>query len=570
MQRIWLFILFVSLTLIFFSCSDEEDGDTVAPTLMFSIPADQTDNVPLNSPIELQFTEKIVIAQNKTISLNGVIVQSVAYARTITITTDQPLIPSTEYVLSIPENCISDGAGNFAKPFSIRFKTFVTTSEQGNIFEAEQANLTGDATVTNTTTGFSGTGYVNTNNGNVTFTITTEKAGYYDLWMRYFSGAPKTNDLHVNGKMAASIIFPKANTWAEIKVAKLKLNAGTHTLSLIKNWGYIQLDYLKIVFDTVGPIPFNVVSSLVTTSPSPEAVRLYEFLKSNFGKKVIAGTMANHSTNIEEAIWVFNNTGKWPAMTTFDFIDHTWANQNWVKYSAPFTLGKEWWDNNGLVGLMWHWRDPLTKSGDFYTEKTTFNVSKISDTASVEYKAMIADIDVIANYLNEFKSAGIPVIWRPLHEASGKWFWWGSKGPEPCKALWKLMFDRLVKHHGLNNLIWVWTTDAADEAINWYPGDSYVDILGMDIYPGENQHGSQSVAFNKVRELFGGRKIIALSECGSVPDPALMLEYGDMWSWFMPWNGSLNRSDAHNGAEWWRKYFSYDFVLTRDKMPNLK
>ena len=51
----------------------------------------------------------------------------------------------------------------------------------------------------------------------------------------------------------------------------------------------------------------------------------------------------------------------------------------------------------------------------------------------------------------------------------------------PCKTLWRLMFDRLVNYHGLNNLIWVWTTSASDDAATWYPGDDYVDILGMDI-----------------------------------------------------------------------------------------
>jgi mannan endo-1,4-beta-mannosidase len=92
----------------------------------------------------------------------------------------------------------------------------------------------------------------------------------------------------------------------------------------------------------------------------------------------------------------------------------------------------------------------------------------------------------------------------------------------------------------------------------------------MDIYAGENQHASQYIAFNKVREFSNGKKIITLSECGSVPDPALMKEYGDTWSWFMPWNADFTRADKYNGATWWNKYFGYDYVITRDKMPSLK
>jgi len=325
---------------------------------------------------------------------------------------------------------------------------------------------------------------------------------------------------------------------------------------------------ISISFSTTDS--FYISPALVTPNPSAQAVKLYNFLKQNFGTKVISGTMANHSTNIIEANWVYNNTGKWPALTCFDFIDHTNPNQNWIKYDAPFSLGQDWWNNKGIVGLIWHWRDPLTKSGAFYTADTKFDVRKVNDANSDEYKAMIADIDVIAGYLKQFKDAGIPVIWRPLHEAAGTWFWWGARGPDACKTLWKIMFNRLVTVHGLNNLIWVWTSNTSGTALDWYPGDEYVDIIGMDIYPGANQHGSQSVEFNKVTEIFNNKKIITLSECGSVPDPALMKANGDMWSWFMPWNSDFTESDTHNGVTWWKKLFSYDYVITRDQMPDLK
>jgi mannan endo-1,4-beta-mannosidase len=569
MQRSIGFFLFYFLVFIVVSCTPEEPGDSTSPTLMSASPADTSIDVDVNAKITLEFTEKIVVAANAQIKLNNEMVLSTASARTISITTSA-FISNTQYTLVVADNSLSDVAGNFVKAFSITFKTAAAISETGTVFEAENAALTGDAAISTSSAGYSGTGFVNTNSGNVTFTIQALQTGYYTVWMRYMVNSAKTNDLYVDGKAAAAISFAATNRWTDLKVATLRLSAGSHTIALVKNWGYIQLDYLKINYDPVGPAPFNIAASLVTPNPSTQAVNLYNFLKTNFGNKIISGTTANHSTNIDEATWVYTNTGKWPALTNFDFIDHTWPNQNWVKYTAAFTLGKEWWNNNGIVSLMWHWRDPLTKSGDFYTEKTSFDVSKISDVNSPEYKAMISDIDLIAGYLKQFKEANIPVIWRPLHEAEGAWFWWGAKGAEPCKALWKLMFDRLVNYHGLNNLIWLWTTSASGNAATWYPGDNYVDILAMDIYPGANQHGSQYISFNKVREFSGGRKIITLSECGSVPDPVFMIEYGDTWSWFMPWNGDYTRSDSHNGVNWWKKFFSYDFVITRDKMPNLK
>ena len=566
--------LFILIALFFVACSSNENSDTTAPTLMESTPTDGAASVDVNTTISLKYTEQIVLVSTPQIKLNDSVVSTVVEARTLTISAK--LKSNTTYKLVVPNKTISDVAGNFAKEITITFTTAASVTIAGTIFEAENATLSADAAISNSQSGYSGTGYVNTNSGNVTFTVQTSETGYYDVYLQYIASAQKINNLYVDGLQAAEITFPTLTAWAEIKTAMLKLTAGSHTISIVKNWGYIQLDYLRVAKNTVGPVAFNIASAPVSTNPSPQLVNLYNYLKTNFNTKIVSGTMANYSTNITEATWVYNNTGKWPALTAFDFIDHTNPNQNWVNYTAPFTLGQDWWNNNGLVAFSWHWRDPLTKSGSFntfstsYPNGTTFDVTKISDPTSAEYKAMIVDIDVIAGYLKQFKNANIPVIWRPLHEAEGGWFWWGAKGAEPCKTLWKLLYDRLVNYHGLNNLIWVWTSSASTNAATWYPGDDYVDVVGMDIYPGENQHGSQYISFNKVREMTGGKKIITLSECGSVPDPALMQQYGDIWSWFMPWNGDYTESDSHNGVAWWKKFFSYDYVITRDKMPSLK
>jgi len=573
-NRIFFFFIFlVSILVSFSACKSDENNDTTAPLLISGTPSDGATSVDINTVIAINYNDRIVLSSSAQILLNDVVVPASVNSQTLTIAAT--LKAGTTYTLIIPANAISDVYGNYSKEIKITFSTAGSSNVEG-VFEAEKAVLSGDAVVSNAQSGYSGTGYVNTNSGNVTFTVQTTETGYYDVYLKYSSAGQKVNLLYVDGAQAAEITFPVSTAWTETKVAMLKLTAGSHSISIVKSWGYIQLDYLKLTKNAVGPVVFNIAAAPVSANPSTQLVNLYNYLKTSFGTSIISGTMAAHSTNIDEATWVHTQTGKWPALTGFDFIDHTNPNQNWVNYSGPFTLGQDWWNNNGLVAVSWHWRDPLTKSGSFNTystsfpQGTSFDVTKVSDPSSAECKAMIVDIDVIAVYLKQFKDAGIPVIWRPLHEAEGGWFWWGAKGAEPCKALWKLLYDRLVNYHGLNNLIWVWTTSTSANASTWYPGDNYVDVVGMDIYPGENQHGSQYISFNKVWEITGGKKIITLSECGSVPDPALMKEYGDTWSWFMPWNGDYTRSDSHNGANWWKKFFSYDYVITRDKMPALK
>ena len=112
----------------------------------------------------------------------------------------------------------------------------------------------------------------------------------------------------------------------------------------------------------------------------------------------------------------------------------------------------------------------------------------------------------------------MPVIWRPLHEAQGGWFWWGAHGAENFKELWNLMYDRLTNHHGLHNLIWEFTSIGVNgDEDEWYPGDDEVDIVGLDIYtqPTDNMSGQWTDAF----DAYNGRKMIALSETDTVVDP---------------------------------------------------
>lgn len=312
-----------------------------------------------------------------------------------------------------------------------------------------------------------------------------------------------------------------------------------------------------------------------TRTFSPEAQKIIDFLKQTYGVKTISGTMANVNWNTDEADWVYAQTGKYPALNCFDFIHHVFSPSNWINYSN-MSIVENWWKSNGLVAAMWHWNVPANSgtSGQyaFYygskSDQTLFDVSKISDENSDEYRLMIKDIDIISGYLNVLKSKDIPVIWRPLHEAAGGWFWWGAKGSTPFKMLWKLMFDRMTNYHHLNNLIWVWTSEGNDP--DWYPGDEYVDIVGRDLYPTTNVHDSQLTEFNKVKAIVSSRKMIALTECGGIPDPDLMFQKGDTWLWFMPWYGSHTRDDSQNGAAYWRKVMNNPHVITRDQMPDLK
>ena len=346
--------------------------------------------------------------------------------------------------------------------------------------------------------------------------------------------------------------------------------------------GVMNTEPVTVAFRTSEAPP--VSSTLVTSNPSPEAVRLYAFLKENFGGKTISGAMANVSWNTNEAEWVRQHTGKYPALNGFDYIHHYASSPSgWIDYGNTQVV-ENWWNNNGLVIICWHWNVPETQGSSTYafykpgsgTPSTTFDITKAVQDGTYENNTVKADLNTIAGYLLLLKEKNIPVLWRPLHEAAGGWFWWGAKGAEPLKALWKLMFDTF-EAKGLNNLIWVWTAEPNDAA--WYPGDDYVDIVGRDIY---NKTAAVEMASEYVtlKNRFPN-KIVTLSECGNVANLQEQTAQGARWSWFMPWydynrtntpgNAAFNdTAHEHANAAWWNSTFADPRVLSRDDIPDLK
>lgn len=305
-------------------------------------------------------------------------------------------------------------------------------------------------------------------------------------------------------------------------------------------------------------------TNLVTSNPTIEAQKLYQFFRSIYGSKIMSSVMTLSS--FDEIDWLKNNVGKEPAMIGLDFM-HCNRGYTWYDNEQPIKDAIKYWNRNGIAIFSWHWRDPSRITEAFYTKETRFDVSKIFDTSSAEYGAMIHDIDSVASLLKILQSKGIPVLWRPLHEASGKWFWWGAKGPNACKKLYQIMYNRMVHYHGLRNLIWVWTTESNDE--EWYPGDAYVDIIGRDLYKKGN-HRSHIKEFNKINTSYQGKKMVTLSECGSFPSPDNLLKDQSPWLWFMPWYGKFVRSSSYNSLELWKETLNHEYVITLDEMPSFK
>ncbi len=449
----------------------------------------------------------------------------------------------------------------------------------GQMVEAENGGLIG-TTKGDSRAGFSGTGYVtgfDAAGDAVQVTVEVSKAGLYSLYVGYAGPyGPKVNDIYINDEFSGNMDFSSIMTFTEGLFGKVFLNQGANKIKLVHNWGWVEIDYFKVTPASQNDFR-KFQETLINPNATTEAKTLYQFLSDIYGFHILSGQQgpSGGDTDLD---YIESLSGKYPAVKGFDLIEYSPSRVERGSTSNETDKIIEWWnEKGGIPTCAWHWNAPkdLYDTEEwpwwrgFYTEGTSFDVSiAMNDNTSEEYELIIRDIDAIAVQLKKIQTANVPLLWRPLHEAEGRWFWWGAKGAEPLKWLWLLLYDRLTNHHELNNLIWVWTGTGSEDALDWYPGDAYVDIIGADIYL-ENRNYSPSFAqFDKMVGLHEGLRIITMSETGIIPDPDLLDDQGARWNWFCTWSGDFIRDGEHNESSHIIKVYQHEYVLTLDELPD--
>ena len=243
-------------------------------------------------------------------------------------------------------------------------------------YEAESATVSSEAKIVHAS-GVSGTGYVSMQEGSITFTgVTAETAGKYTLTIRYKAGDFKANYLKVNGSTAGTIDFAATTGWTDLATA-VTLKAGTNTIAIEKYWGWIDVDYIDI--SAYESVPFKLSAKPVTPEATESAVKLYSFLRENFGKKTISGIMTGDMSGYtlgadfkthDDVKYIYTRTGKYPVLVGLDFLFATGpkANESWNKEytDKAISIAKGLWKAGGIPAFTWHWKDPLDKEDAFY------------------------------------------------------------------------------------------------------------------------------------------------------------------------------------------------------------
>ena len=455
-----------------------------------------------------------------------------------------------------------------------------TFAQSGTKLEAENANYV-DCTVVSDSK-YSGGKALQLTEGTakITFTFTASEKGKYTIYVGYdgLYGEEVAN-LSVNGSTGT---FQIKNEQTETAVGTYFMSQGSNTIIISPNWTWFRIDYIRIEKNS-SPIPFNISSSPVDPQASACAKTLYSFLYNNFGKKTISGIMTGdmksangNVTQHDDVKAVYQASGKYPALVGFDFMNATGKDEA-TSYSKDYTndvieLAKDTWQRGGIPAFTWHWRDPSRSTGEFYSANCSVKISdamKSDDswnTSSTLYQNIIKDIDAIADHFLTLQNAGIACIFRPLHEASGGWFWWGrDKKAAHFIKLYHLVYDRMVNVKGVHNVIWVWNAGEYDQ--DWDPGEAYYDVVSADIYNPDFDYSSNYVTFDNLKKLTSGKKILALSENGPIPDIDKEFDEEAVWSWWMPWYQTWDGKFVDKTSkEEWTKCMSDERVVTLEDL----
>ena len=478
----------------------------------------------------------------------------------------------------------------------------------GDSFEFEDAKISGDVTVQSDDSSASGGKYLKmTDSGTIELTVNVSEAGAYDLtfWVSGI-GSSKQQNLAVNGAGAGVLAIPEATEFKAVKVPGVMFKAGDNVLTITKSWGWSNFDKLEIQafeYPEIKAAHTAPCDSLATA----ETQSLMAYLASVYGKNIISGQQEIYSGGPHGLEYEFeylkDTTGHYPAIRGFDYGNFCCPAYGSDDGSTKRVI--DWVKNkNGIATASFHINVP--NKMDSYTigdridwAQTSYNAKdndfspkKAYTKGTKEYDYYRQSLETLAGEFKKLEAEGVPVIWRPLHEAeggggeNGSWFWWGKEGSAVYKELWKYTYDTLTDDFDCHNLIWEWNSYDFSTSADWYPGDEYVDIIGYDKYSctkylAENNwqpkvvHDDSAIAstFYSIMERYDSKKMVSMAENDSFSTVDNLVNDKAGWLYFCTWydGGSDNINfvtcpDFNTKADTIAMYQS-DYCITLDELP---
>ena len=458
---------------------------------------------------------------------------------------------------------------------------------------------------------YSGKGFAYLTGGTISCNVTVAEDGMYLVTARcaqILNQEGRMETLSVNGSEFSKTI-PYTEKWQDFEFGVVRLNKGENTLEFLNKYGYMAVDTVTV--KVAEKHDYTLATDvLVDKNASESAKSLMKYLKSVYGSHIISGQQeiygSGHKDNYEwENEFLMDLTGKMPAIRGLDFMNYNplygWDDGTtdravkWVK------------ENNGIITASWHLNVPIDFEnytvGDavdwqkctyknYQASNSTFNTANILKEGTKEREYYELAMKMLAEQFAVLQENGVPIIFRPLHEAQGNeglypdgtsWFWWGDRGPEVYKELWKLLFTTLTEKYELHNIIWEFNSYDYENSSDWYPGDEYVDIVAYDKYNVEYNRGDGKSSgpnllaipakFDSLFKLTKGKKMVAMAENDTVPalDNILVEDAG--WLYFCPWydggedGGTAFLGENYQDYDELTKMYQSDYCITLDELP---
>ncbi len=280
------------------------------------------------------------------------------------------------------------------------------------------------------------------------------------------------------------------------------------------------------------------VPELVTPEASPEAKALLARLRAVSGSGRLSGQENDTQAAAGATDRVFEIAARHPAIYGADLGVTEAARQAIVEEA------KRQSHNHALVTLTWRAAKPTDDKPS--GKLTDFEWNELLTPGSRLFERWCAQVDAVAASLQQLQQAGVAVLWRPYPQPNGARFWWaGRKGSHGSAALYRQLFDRLVDHHKLRNLVWVWSAAAAGFGPNapgaysdFFPGLQVADALSIDVEDGNSRWRRDAEL-----SVFAVGKVIGLGLAGRLPAPAFF-EQQPRWAWFLAAPGAIEQPDA--------------------------
>lgn len=274
------------------------------------------------------------------------------------------------------------------------------------------------------------------------------------------------------------------------------------------------------------------------------------YLHSITGSKVVSG-QHNKEPAAQPGYYtqrVHDITGVYPGLWGGDFL---FGANDVANRQSVVNQARTEWQNGSLVVLSWHVCPPTGASTCTWEQingdLTDWQWSQLITNGTALNTAWKSRLDEIVPSLQQLEDAGVPAIFRPLHEMNETWPWWGGRsGTDGSSRLYQITHDYLVQAKGLNNLVWAWNVqdNPNGNLAGYYPGAGYTDVVTLDAwykdFPSQGEYAAlQNIAAGKP---------IALGEIGRMPSEWQLASQPN-WSYFMHWSEQLESQNSHQAIK---------------------